>query len=628
MRQSATKSKPAAPAASAPVKFPAWLLALLLGLVTLALYWPATRHEFINYDDQLYVTDNTHVQAGLTWESVKWAFLNADSKFGYWHPLTLLSHMLDCQMYGLNPWGHHLTSILLHALNTVLVFLLLRRLTGAVWRSAAVAALFGWHPLHVESVAWVAERKDVLSACLGLLSLLFYTRYAKKQKKVNEVQPVLDSRLSTFDYALSLFFFALGLMSKPMLVTLPFVMLLLDWWPINRASGWRRLVPEKIPFFAVAAVAGVMTFAMSKQTGALASDEVLSWGARSANALVSYCRYLGKLFWPADMAVFYPHPGHWPVKEVLLAGMLLTGLSAWCFWQRRRHPFLLMGWLWFIGTLVPVIGLLQVGNFSMADRYSYIPSLGLFIMVIWGAHEMTRGWRYQVTGLAAAGSVVMILLMGLTRQQVGYWQDSETLFRHAIAATENNCLAYNELGGSLFNKGQTDDAITQFQEAIRLKPDYLQAYNNLGNALVQAGRMDEAISQFQTITRLRPDFAEGHYNLGDTLAKKGLKDDAIREFREAIRLKPDYPEPHNNLGDNLYSQGKVDEAIPQFEEALRLKPDYAEAHYNLGTALASKGWMDGAISQFEEALRLKPDYAAARNNLAYALAMKNAPAGR
>jgi Flp pilus assembly protein TadD len=614
MRNPATKSKPAA-----PVKFPAWLIALLLGLVTLALYWPATRHEFVNYDDQIYVTENVHTQAGLSWGNLKWAFtspVNAN-----WHPLTMLSHMLDCQIYGLNPWGHHLTGLLLHAVNTILVFLLLRRLTGAAWRSAAVAALFGWHPMHVESVAWVAERKDVLSTFFGLLSLLFYAQFARP-KDANR-----KSRIA--NYSLAFLCLALGLMSKPMLVTWPFVMLLLDYWPLGRfqtASGW-RLVREKIPFLVLVAVACAVTFAVQQQGGTMKNVHDLSLDARGENALISYCRYLGKLFWPENMAVFYPHPGHWPVKEVLLAGGLLAGLSAWFFLQRKRNPFLLMGWLWFIGTLVPVIGLVQVGEQALADRYSYIPSLGVLIMVVWGASEMTRGWRYPVMGLSLAGGVAMLLCLAMTRQQLGYWQDTETLFRHALAVTQDNCLAHNELGSCLHEKGQLDGAITQFEEAIRLKPDY-RIYNNLGNALVEEGRIDEAISQFQTITRVKPDFAEGHYNLGSALAKKGLKDDAIREFQEAVRLKPDYAEAHNNIGDNLYSLGKVDEAIPWFEEAIRLKPDYAEAHYNLGTALARKGWMDGAISQFEEAIRLKPDYAAARNNLAYALAMKNAPAAQ
>jgi protein O-mannosyl-transferase len=613
---------------AAPTAHPArvWLLALLLGLVTLALYWPATRHAFLNYDDQLYVTENPHVQAGLTAASVQWA-LRPEAKFGYWHPLTLLSHLLDCEWYGLDPWGHHLTNILLHALNTALVLLLLHRLTGAVWRSVAVAALFGWHPAHVESVAWVAERKDVLSACFGLLSLYFYARYAQKR--------TLDLRPSTFDYRLSLICFACALLSKPMAVTLPFVMLLLDDWPLNRGLGpgtrglgWRKLVGEKIPFLALAAATAAITFALSRQAGALAAGEQLSWGARSANALVSYARYLEKLLWPTDLAVFYPHPGHWAAAAVLVAGMLWAGLSAVMVWQRRQHPYLLTGWLWFIGTLVPVIGLVQVGDFALADRYTYLPSLGLFILFIWGIEELTRPWPDRKAGLMVAGTVVAVLCLAATRQQLGYWRDSETLFRHALAATGDNCLARVQLGSSLYNQGQIDAAIDEFQQAIRLKPDYLQAHNDLGNALVKQERFEEAIRPFEVVVHLKPDFAEGHYNLGNALAKLGRPAEAIDEFRAAIRYAPDYPEPHNNLGNALCSQGRPGEAIPEFEAALRLRPAYAEAHYNLGTALATTRQFDGAIREFQAALRLKPDYAAASNNLAYVLQQQAAPAAR
>jgi len=581
-------------------------MAASLALVTIGLYWPATNHDFVNYDDNLYVTENPHVQGGLNPEGVKWAFSNPVA--GNWHPLTMLSHMLDCQLYGLKPWGHHLTSVLLHALNTVLVFLLLRNLTGMLWRSMLVAAVFGLHPLHVESVAWVAERKDVLSAFFGLLALIFYASYAQKRSRVerqesraNTAVSALDPRPSALDYSLALFFFALGLLSKPMLVTWPFVMLLLDYWPLGRVSNVecrvsraRHLVAEKIPFFALAIVMSGVTFVAQKQTGTLAVVENLSLGARSANALISYCRYLGKLFWPSDLAIFYSYAGKWPLDLVIMAGGLILGLTVLFIVQRRRHPFLLMGWLWYLGTLVPVIGLVQVGDQAMADRYAYIPSLGVLILTIWGIYELTRRWRYQEQALSVAGCAVIVLCCGMTRQQLGYWKDDETLFRHALEVTEHNYVAHNGLGNALDEKGQSAAAIDQFQEAIRLKPD----------------------------------FADACYNLGNVFGKNGQTDAAIRQFQEAIRLKPDFAEAYNNLGFALGMTGQTDAAIRQFQEAIRLKPDFAEAHNNLGFALGIKGQTDEAIRQFQEAIHLKPDFAQARNNLARALQMKNAPPGR
>ena len=608
-------------------RFPVWLIAVWLVVLTIALYWPATRCDFINYDDGLYVTSNVHVQNGLTLENARWAFRNGYA--GNWHPVTLLSHMVDCQIFALKPWGHHLTSVLLHAANTLLVFLFLRSMTGAIWRSVLVAALFGFHPLHVESVAWVAERKDVLSACFGFLALLFYARYAQGQieKDGERKRGVFSSLFSTFtsgSYWLAFVFYLLGLMSKPMLVTWPFVMLLLDYWPLERFQPSRalRLVVEKIPFFALAAVASVVTFMVQKHEGAVAAGENLPLGARSGNALISYCRYLGKLFWPTDLAVFYPHPGYWPMEQVLLAGGLILGISVLLFVKRRRYPFLLMGWLWYCGTLVPVIGLVQVGGQAMADRYTYIPSLGVLILAIWGAYELTRRWRYHVIALSVAGSAAIVLCLALTRQQLGYWKDSETLFRHALEVTENNHIAHNNLGTALDKKGQIDEAISQFQEAIRLKPDYAEAHNNLGIALDKKGQTDEAISQFQEAIRLKPDYAEAHNNLGNALDKKGQSDEAISQFQEAIRLKPDDASAYYNLGTALDKKGQSDEAISQFQEAIRLKPDYAEAHDNLGVALGRKGQTDEAISQFQEAIRLKPDDASAYYNLGTALDKK------
>jgi len=585
-------------------RFPAWLLAVLLVSLTVAVYWPATRCDFVNLDDDVYVTSNVHVQAGLNWESVQWAFLNPVS--ANWHPVTMLSHMLDCDMSGLNPWGHHLMSVLIHALNAALVFALLLQLTGAMWRSALVAALFAVHPLHVESVAWVAERKDVLSSFFGLLTLIFYSRYAQKLKANPSASRFF---LHSPFYWMALFFLALGLMSKAMLVTWPFVMLLLDYWPLDRFKRDRvwELVMEKVPFFILTVAASVVTFVVQKQGGAVIAVEAFPLGARVGNALVSYCRYLGKMFWPVDMAVYYPHPGYWPLMELLLAVVFLCGISVLLFAARRRYPFLLMGWLWFAGTLVPVIGLVQVGEQAMADRYTYIPSLGVLILTIWGAYELAGRWRHHVIVLSLAGSSAIILCLAVTRHQLGFWKDSEALFRHTLAITENNELAHNDLGTALLNKGQFSEAISQFQEAIRLKPNAAEIHNNLGTALLNKGKTDEAVSQFQEAIRLKPVLTEAHINLGLVFLSKGQTDEAIDQLQEAVRLKPDFTEAYINLGVALLHKDRTDEAIDQFQEAILLKPDSALAHYNLALALVRNNQVDEAISQYQEAIRLKPD---------------------
>jgi Flp pilus assembly protein TadD len=633
--KSALRPVPARP------QIPVWLLAVLLALVTVILYWPVMHCDFVNYDDNFNVTENPHVQNGLTWSGVKWAFSNTEQA-AYWAPMMWLSHMLACQLFGLNPWGHHLINVLLHAANTVLVFLLFRRLmslrpgenswapapqAGATWRSFFVAALFGWHPLRVESVAWVTERKDVLSAFFGLLSLIFYVRFVQQKEARSKPQGTSVSLILS-PYCWSLFFFALGLMSKAMLVTWPFVMLLLDWWPLERfkVQGSRfkvqGLILEKIPFFGLAAAASVVTYLVQKNGGAVMSMATLPLGGRLENALISYCRYLEKLFWPEDLAVFYPHPTHWPMAQVLLAGGVLLGLTIWMIGMRRRYPFMLMGWLWFLGTLVPVIQLVQSGEQAMADRFTYIPSLGISLLVVWGACELTLRWRYQRTILGVAGLATVVVCCEVTRQQLGYWKDSESLFRHTLAVTENNYLAHKALGVVLGMQGRSDEAIDQFQEALHLVPDYADACDGLGVALDRKGRIDEAIQQLHKAVRLRPGLADFHYDFGVVLGEKGQVDEAINQFQEAVRLKPDYAEAHNNLGMTLGQKGRLDEAIDQFRETIWLKPDYIEAHYNLGVALNLKGQADAAIQQFQETIRLKPDYAEAHYDLGTALDRK------
>jgi len=612
--------------AKIPRRFPLWLLALALGLATVTLYWPATNNNFVNYDDPLYVTANAHVQKGLTWKNIEWAFANPVSL--NWHPLTIVSHMLDCQIFGLKPWGHHLTSILLHAINAMLVLLLLNRLTGAVWRSALVAALFAWHPLRVESVAWVAERKDVLSGCFGFLALLFYVRYV--QGRETGKQPAAPAGQSapafyvSMDYWLACLWFALGLLSKPMLVTWPFVLCLLDYWPLGRfqTERIRSLVLEKIPFFALAAAASTVTFVVQKQSGTVAALNIVPIGMRGENALIAYCRYLGKMFWPTDLAVFYPLPGYAPLGLVLLAVMVLTGLSVFFWKQRGRHPFLLVGWLWFVGTLVPVIGLVQVGTQAMADRYTYIPSVGVLILTVWGAFEVSRRWRHQAVVWSVAGTAVIVACLASTRHQMGYWNNSEVLFRHTLAVAGDSYPARYNLGVALLKSGQTDEAILHLAAAIRHDSSQDGPHNNLGIAFNEKGQTNEAIREFTEAIRLNPNSTEAHNNLGSLLLKQGQTDAAILQFEAAIRADPDYTDAHYNLGNALVARGQVEAAIEQFQECLRINPEDDESHYILGNLLARKGLTDAAMRQFGEAIRFNPNHAEAHNNLGSMLMAK------
>jgi tetratricopeptide (TPR) repeat protein len=478
-----------------------------------------------------------------------------------------------------------------------------------------VAGLFGWHPLHVESVAWAAERKDVLSGFFWMLTLLLYARYAESRsekaesRKQNPATPdTQHATRNTFSvsrftfhartfYLFCLFFFTLGLMSKPMVVTLPLVLLLLDWWPLQRLpfntprpklKPMLPLIGEKAPFLAVALVFGVVTIYAERGIGALGPATNYPLAGRLQNALLSYLGYLKQTLWPTDLAVFYPYPETFPAWRTAGAGLVGLLLSALLLWAPRQRPYLAVGWLWYVVTLLPVIGLIQVGSFSRADRFTYVPLIGVFLALTWGGYELTRRWRYQVLALWLAGGVVILLCLGFTRQQLGYWQDSETLFQHALAVTQNNEAAHNGLGAALGKKGHMDEAIRQFQEALRLKPDHADAHNNLGAALDAKGQIDEAIHQLQEALRLKPDYADAHYNLAAALGKKGQIDEAIRQYQETIRLKPDHAEAHNNLGVACYQQGRTGEAIRQFQEALRLKPDYADARKNLILVLATR----------------------------------------
>ena len=547
-------------------------ICLLLFVLVLWGFLPSLYNGFVNYDDNVYVTENLQVQAGLTWESLAWAFGKVHGEQTYWHPLTWVSHMLDCRLYGLKPWGHHLTSVLWHAVNTLLVFLVFKRLTGAFWRCAVLAALFALHPLQVDTVAWVTERKNLLSTFFFLLTVWAYARYAQAQSLKSKVQS-LKSEAGTEDaetgmqmpgtpnthhashftfhaarfYLLSLSFFALGLMCKPAVVTLPFVLLLLDYWPLHRfqlatrnfqlSTLW-RLVWEKAPLFLLAAASSGITLAAHHALGIVAADSELPWDLRIENGVVSYCRYLGKVCYPLRLCVLYPHPQEWPLLSVLLASLLLLGISVLAVTQWMRRPYLAVGWFWFLGTLVPVIGLVQVGGQAMADRFMYAPLIGLLLLLIWGMHDLTSRWRYQTVALAAAGAAAIVACLILTRNQVAYWKDSESLFRHAIAITENNCIAHYNLGDALLKRGQIDEAIAHFQKALQIRPDFAAVHNNLGNLLLEKGRVDEAIVHFQKALEIRPLFAVARSNLGGALLQKGQTEAAIVQFQKALESTP------------------------------------------------------------------------------------------
>jgi Flp pilus assembly protein TadD len=618
-------------------------ICLLLVAMTLAVYWPAVHCDFLNIDDTFYFTANHHVQTGLKPANIVWAFTTGYSS--NWHPLTWLSLMLDAELFGKGPSGPHFTNLLLHLANTVLVFLLFRRLTAATWRSAFVAALFAWHPLHVESVAWIAERKDVLSTFFGLWALLFYAVYAQG---VTGDQPSPGSGTGGTDratqtesirsrftfhvsrsYWLALLFFVLSLMSKPMLVTLPLVMLLLDWWPLQRIADcglgiadakssarsvvgsplhkFNRLLVEKWPFFLLSAISCVVTFIVQQKGGSVASLMKISLAGRIENIFVSYARYLGKTFWPVNLAVLYPHPGHWDAGLVVFSLLLFIGLSVAAVWLGRKHPYVPVGWYWFVGTLVPVIGLVQVGIQSMADRYTYLPLMGVFLVVAWSFDEARVKWRLPESLVIFLMGTILLAGAGVTRSQLSYWRDSETLFRHTLAVTENNYLACNNLGTSLSEKGQLAEAIDCFQRSLRIKPDNADALCNMGNAMTRSGRWNEAVDYYHRALQINPDQADVLSNLGMVLVNQKQYAGAMAYCEQAVRVNPDSPTAHNNLATVLFIERRFDEAARHYREALRLQPDNPQIYSNLGDTLLQLGQAAAAVEFYQAALRLNPN---------------------
>lgn len=656
-------------------KYNRHIIAVCLSVAILAVFWQAVGHEFV-FDDEPYVVENQRLQSGLTLSAVKWCFTS--THVANWHPLTWLSHLLDFRFYGLNPSGHHVTNLLFHIANALLLLLVLKRMTGSLWRSAFVAALFAVHPLHVESVAWVAERKDVLSTFFWLLTMWAYVRYVERPRPRR--------------YLLVTLALGLGLMAKPMLVSVPIVLLLLDYWPLGRLSlgdaekrnrtwaGW-KLVWEKVPLFALSAASGVITYLAQQKGGAVIEFERFPLGIRIANALVSYVRYIEKMFWPEGLAAFYPHPlDSLPVWQVAGACLLLAGISVVVIRAARRRPYLGVGWLWYLITLVPVIGVVQVGEQAMADRYTYVPLIGLFVIIAWGAPDLLRRSQrengrvadtatsrrisvspaasfLQSTILPILAGAVIAALMVCTWLQVGYWHSDMTLFQRAVRVTDRNVLAHNNLGIALAEEGKLEQAVDHYSEALAINPNYVDAHYNLGNAQVEQGKIDEAAQHYEEALRLKPDYqkaslglanivakrggtkeavghylkilqsnpgdADVHYNLGVMMTKQGRTEEAISYYSKALAINPRHAKAHNNLGLSLAEHGNLDEAITHYSAALQIKPDYPQAHHNLGKALAEKGKLDDAVKHLAAAVRIKPDYSEAHNNLGVVLAQQN-----
>jgi tetratricopeptide (TPR) repeat protein len=605
------------------------LIAGVLLIGTFVVYWPSIYFGFTNLDDPVYVTENPVVQAGLTWTGIKWAFVSTSSFM--WHPLTWLAHMTTWELFGPVSGGHHLINILLHAANAVLVFLLFRRMTGSTMKSAFIAALFAWHPLRVESVAWVAELKDVLAMLFWLLTIWCYVRFLKSGRH--------------FDRLALIAVFALGLMTKPMLVTLPFSLLLLDIWPLqrlrlpfsaksapkaalddNRPAGaevsWRHVVQEKIPLFVLSLAFSILSIFTSQGGTAVAK---LPIAERVANAFVSYARYLGKAIYPSGLTALYPHPGHWPMGTVAGAVLLIVILSAIVVWLGPRFPFVFMGWFWFVGILVPVIGIVQVGPQAMADRFTYIPSLGLLVILVWGVVRMSRHLPFGTMGAAALGFVAVGLSVVMTRATLPYWQNSITLFERALAVTEQNKLAHYNLAQALSVAGRVPEAIPHYEAAIRIDAEYDAAWNNLGLCFAVRGEQETAQRHYLEALRINPDNWDAHYNYGLGKFFEGNLVAAFQHLSETARIHPGHYLSRYWLGRTLVAQGKMTEAIANFERSIELNPGFPEGHYELGVAWMKQGQADTAAVHLRAALQFKPDYSEAHAKMARLLAEQRDP---
>lgn len=573
-------------------------ICLFLIVSNLAVFWQVRNHDFVNLDDRAYVFENPQVKAGWTKEGLVWAFTS--TYHSHWHPLTWLSHMTDCQFFGLNPKWHHLTSLFLHIANTLLLFLILSHMTGALLQSAFVAVLFAIHPLNVETVAWVADRKDILGAFFWTVTLWAYAHYSR--------------RPGFLRYFFVLIAFILGLMSKSVVVTLPCILLLLDYWPLCRirlgqtceersldnqeSSGpgyWitsaRHLILEKAVFFfllGAAAVAAVWAMRY-KKAASFKILYLLPTTKYVANSLVNYAVYIGKMFWPLNLAVPYPPMGPLKVWQVAGAGFFLLGISLYVFWKGRKYPYLPVGWLWYLITLSPMIGIIQIGPHKIADRYTYIPLIGLFIMMAWGIPDLLNRWRYRKIALGVLSGTVISGLMICSWAQAGHWKDSFSLLNRTLSVTSGNYITCNNLGVALMVEGRVREAETQFAEALRINPDFEEARVNLGVAYKQQGRLEEALEQYYEVLRVKPRSEKAHYNLGLIFESKGNFKKAIHHYSTAVKLKPNFAAAHNNLGTVLANLGRIDEAIQHFSKAIQIDPDFAMARNNLEKGLRLKG---------------------------------------
>ena len=606
---------PLKPPHSGPPPAWKWIVCLCLLLLPLLAYWQVQGHEFINLDDDLYVTANPDVQKGLTIENLFWSF--RFNEVSYWHPLTWLSHMLDCQLFGLHAGAHHFTSLLIHLANTLVLFLSLLRMTGALWRSAFVAALFALHPVQVESVAWVADRKNVLSALFWFLSLWAYARYAERPRMAS--------------YLLVLAFMGLGLLAKPTLVTLPFVLFLLDTWPLCR---WRpssrsvnregfpfakaplsHLVYEKLPLLLLSAAAiGIVTLS-SLNMGIVVSSENVSLALRVKNAIVSYFSYLQKIAIPMDLAFFYPYPKSIPTWQLLGAVMGITAITFVALRISRRAPYLLVGWLWFMGTLVPVLGFVQQGLWpALADRFLYVPSIGLFLVIVWGWADFAVHRRFSGKTTAIVGACLLLALSLASLKQVGTWANSSVLFTHAAEVTSDNHLAHFNLGATLHKQGEIEKALTHFREALRILPENPQFHNGLGVVFLDKGDLQSALLHFHEAIRLFPEYADAHNNMGLALSRQGKTDEASIHFQRAIQIKPDEGLFYFNLGNVQSAQGDYPEAISSYRKALLSRPEDENLQLNLGYALMRAGRLREALKVYDEALEKHPRSLRLRHN--------------